>query len=388
MSTSALMRSIPRHGAERLARKVDTRPIAGRPARAIAALVSLLVGACASTSEFVEAPQRAEVDASAVGGSDAGSPCGNEGDACCSDGTCDDVDGDQKLVCSHGQCRSREWALWPIPSPPGTKLPHPAHYSVLGPIVHDEVTNLEWQREPSLAILDWEGARAHCRALRLGERSFRLPTRIELASLTQFTRAEPAYDDGAFSKFSYDLGYYYWTSSSSDVDNEAFQVEMAAGSSMPRSKDSSGRAWCVARTAPDDSAPAAIPAERFVVEPATIRDSTTGLVWERFSPQTKMTWAEATTYCGDLALGDGGFRLPAPTELLSIMDPERRAPGFDTSVFSDVGPIDTYWGLPPSAMAPIAVWMGYAQWGSTKATANPSVSGARARCVASPSAVR
>lgn len=207
---------------------------------------------CGRTGDlpFSEPTEASRVDG--AGGADAAASCGAEDRACCPDLSCADPDGDERLACYHGVCRSREWALWPMPNPPDTDLPHRASYSVLENTVLDNITGLVWQRKASGEMFDWEGARSHCRALRLDGKSFRLPTRIELTSLMQFTRAEPAFDDEVFSGVppSQEGLSWSWTSSEAVDPHDAFAVDVTLGTSTVRSKSITSYAWCVARSKP------------------------------------------------------------------------------------------------------------------------------------------
>lgn len=182
--------------------------------------------------------------------SDSGASCGSEDLPCCEGATCDDDDGDQKLVCFQEFCRSREWALWPIPSPPGAGAPHAVDYAVHSTTVLDNITGLEWERKVTKDTFDWEGARAYCRSLQIDGRFFRLPTRIELTSLIQFDRVGPAVDDDVFPDVASGNQHYYWTSSGTPDNAKAFAVDVYFGFSGPHKKAYSYGAFCVARSLP------------------------------------------------------------------------------------------------------------------------------------------
>ena len=104
-------------------------------------------------------------------------------------------------MCSR-TCSSTAWALWPMPNPaslPG--LPHPANYDTSTPgVVTDKVTGLMWQRSVDPGTYTWADAKTYCANLALaGFSDWRLPTRIELVSLLDFTVASgPMIDVSAF----------------------------------------------------------------------------------------------------------------------------------------------------------------------------------------------
>jgi hypothetical protein len=67
----------------------------------------------------------------------------------------------------------------------------------------------------------------------------------------------------------------------------------------------------------------------------TITDNVTGLMWQKsVSATTGYTYAQAGTYCQNLALaGYGGWRLPTKIELFSIVDVGRDTPAIDPNAF-------------------------------------------------------
>ncbi|MEP6655285.1 MAG: DUF1566 domain-containing protein, partial [Myxococcales bacterium] len=105
------------------------------------------------------------------------------------------------------------YACWPMPNPPTTGLPHPASYTDLGDgTVKDNVTGLIWQKAVAATqAFAWDTAKNYCASQALAGRTWRLPTRIELLSLVDFTRTSPALNVTAFPGTP--GGKYYWTAS-------------------------------------------------------------------------------------------------------------------------------------------------------------------------------
>jgi len=93
-----------------------------------------------------------------------------------------------------------EWANWPMPNPAATTLPNPQGYSTIGAAhVSDKVTHLEWQRFTEDKSYAWSDALYYCKGLMVdGLGGWRLPSRIELISLVDFTIATPAIDAQTF----------------------------------------------------------------------------------------------------------------------------------------------------------------------------------------------
>jgi hypothetical protein len=94
------------------------------------------------------------------------------------------------------------WALWPMPNPVSAGLPNPASYdTTTAGVVTDKVTGLIWQRTVTASTFAWVDAKAYCANLVLaGFSDWRLPSRVELVSLLDFTIAKPGptIDSAAF----------------------------------------------------------------------------------------------------------------------------------------------------------------------------------------------
>jgi len=83
-----------------------------------------------------------------------------------------------------------------MPNSLGLGLPNERNYAEGGSedegIVTDLVTGLVWQRGVTAASFTFTEAASYCAGLELGdEGDFRVPTRIELVSLLELSRAEP-----------------------------------------------------------------------------------------------------------------------------------------------------------------------------------------------------
>jgi hypothetical protein len=104
------------------------------------------------------------------------------------------------------------WADWPMPNPPSSGLPNPQNYdfSRKPGIVFDTITGLEWQRMLDGGAYAWEDAPAYCTGLTLDGGGFRVPSRIELLSIVDFTQSDPLIDSRAFPETPSE---YFWTSS-------------------------------------------------------------------------------------------------------------------------------------------------------------------------------
>jgi hypothetical protein len=150
------------------------------------------------------------------------------GDTCCR-GSCANLANDPKncgachVACPAGDLCSAtgcsDWATWPMPNPPEAGLPNPASYTVMTGYVQDTVTRLSWQQPidvPNDLGTSCSGgctqaqAVAYCSNLTLaGFHDWRAPTRIELASLVDYTSQNPA----IAAAFSGTPSSGFWTSS-------------------------------------------------------------------------------------------------------------------------------------------------------------------------------
>lgn len=103
------------------------------------------------------------------------------------------------------------WPAWPMPNPVGAAIANPQLFSTRQEgVVADSVTQLEWQQTVDGEQRTWEEAAGYCAGLELAGGGFRLPARIELLSLIDFTRPNPAIDPSAFPDAP---GDRFWSSS-------------------------------------------------------------------------------------------------------------------------------------------------------------------------------
>jgi hypothetical protein len=157
---------------------------------------------------------------------DAGMPEGGVADAGMPEGgACAAADGQAcppGLSCTASGCS--DWANWPIPNamgPPPPALPNPASYDSTSQagVVIDNVTGLWWQQpingndaaqKNCAAGCSQPDAVAYCEGLSLAQRTdWRVPTRIELVSLIDDTKVNPAIDPA----FAGAPARFFWTSS-------------------------------------------------------------------------------------------------------------------------------------------------------------------------------
>lgn len=151
------------------------------------------------------------------------------GASCCG-GACANLDtnprncGACRAACPQGDTCSvtgcSDWATWPMPNPVSAALPNPASYTSMTGYVINNVTKLWWQQplytsnnvgmSCSGGCMQAE-AIAYCSNLSLGgQNDWRLPTRVELVSIVDYTQVSPAINATAFPDTP---AVGYWTSS-------------------------------------------------------------------------------------------------------------------------------------------------------------------------------
>jgi hypothetical protein len=267
----------------------------------------------------------------------------------------DAADAPGPAACGETAPASR-WAEWRIPDPVATAGPGAQAYDVGGgDVVVDRVTRLVWQRAVLPGSHTWDEARAACACLSLaGHDDWRLPTRMELVSLVDYTRSEPAIDVTAFPDTPPE---WFWTSS--PLADETLPAAAGAafawfvyfenGFSNYHETDARYRVRCLRDPGPPPAGGA-----RYLVAADTVQDQRTGLTWQRRSDGQLRTWEAARASCQAPGLGGTGWRLPSMKELQSIVDEARANPAIDP-VFGET-PLDPFWTATPVVAAPGSAW--------------------------------
>jgi len=137
------------------------------------------------------------------------------------------------------------WAMWRMPNPSMDDLPNQADYTDLGDgTARDNVTCLVWQRDISGGTYTWADADTYCMNLKLAGGGWRLPTRIELVSLVDFSKPSPGptIDTDAFPDTPAEA---FWSSSLVPGWDFAWYVNFYTGATSNELFALAGRARCV-----------------------------------------------------------------------------------------------------------------------------------------------
>jgi hypothetical protein len=228
-----------------------------------------------------------------------------------------------------------------MPNPVSMGLPNPASYTDLGDgTVRDNVTALVWQKTVSSSTYALADATTYCAGLALAGSGWRIPTRIELESITDHTRTSPAINVTAFPGTP---ASFYWTSSPWAVTTppaRSWGTNFYEGLSSNNVTDTAlNHVRCV-RGNGDGALPATPPPNQYtVVATGEVQDNYTGLIWQQATTQPAMAFADAEALCNGLTLNGHSFRLPTVNELSTLVDDTRVAPAINRAMFPD-----TVWG--------------------------------------------
>ena len=75
----------------------------------------------------------------------------------------------------------------------------------------------------------------------------------------------------------------------------------------------------------------------------TVVDNETGLTWQQSATAGNMTAAQSATYCQNLGLAGGGWRISTIEELQTLVDVTRSSPALDPTAFPDGFVVSLMW---------------------------------------------
>lgn len=195
----------------------------------------------------------------------------------------------------------------------------------------DQVTGLEWQRIDDNNPRTWEDAIFYCAYLNIGDYvDWRLPSVAELQSIVDYREDFPAINSTAFPNTNQER---YWTSTKNIYRaGRNYAVDFEDGSISPESTNQENLVRCVREGQSYNSN-----GPYQVNDIETVTDLSTGLVWQRGS-QADRTYNQAVSYCNQLPISGGGWRLPNVKELFSLRDDRLQTLMIDTTAFLQSSP--------------------------------------------------
>lgn len=284
---------------------------------------------------------------------------------------------DAKPESPGGSAPSGGFATWPMPNSAGLGLPNEHDYEVLGQgeeeTVHDRVTGLDWQRNIDAASFSWSAASSFCeQSSYAGFSDWRLPTRLELVSLLDLSRTNPAL---ALEAFPSGPSAWFWTASTNAADEaKAWYVYFYFGYPDVDDRNVENRVRCVR-----DAAVLVAPTPHYDVQPEWVRDTGTGLIWQRAVSEQTFDAVGAANYCTELTLGaQGEFRLPTMKELETLVDEHRVEPAIDPEAFPNT-PSESFWSASAWSGTTDLTW--YVRFDSGSALYEISKEAFQVRCV-------
>lgn len=256
-------------------------------------------------------------------------------------------------VCQESDCGSHKWACWQMPTPTsnGAGVANPQKYTDLGNgAVRDDVTCLVWEQANPAEQGTWQKSFDRCAARAAskyaGFDDWRLPTRIEMASITDVTLGKIGYP----TIFEVTPGYYVtgsdWyktilTDQDGTAGNEANMVwgygtNGFTSNAIVRT-NTNNVTRCVRGNGAGEAAGdyAKEPANHYTVGDGVVKDNYTGLTWQQGRSPALMAWADAEAYCAGLALDGGGFRVPSLSELATSVNEAKVGGAIVSSAFPD-----------------------------------------------------
>ncbi len=208
-----------------------------------------------------------------------------------------------------------------------------SEFTISNDVVVDSKTGLHWQKELSSASANFPEAKSVCAALRTeGTSDWRLPTKIELLSLVDYSNTNSHFLAPAFADL--DSIRTYWSG------DEVLRIG-------PVHPIWTVAFWNLAATATKDPNPGVdvaarcvrgtkLPRASLVREGEVVRDKSSGLVWEATRSPSELDEKKAFERCAALSLsGVSGFRMPTMKELISLLEDDRTAAPFVSDLFDE-----------------------------------------------------
>jgi hypothetical protein len=245
------------------------------------------------------------------------------------------------------------WAHWPMPNPQTGGLCNPSIYADQGDsTVLDKVTGLTWQKYTPSTKYAWVDAHRYCSNLALAGGGWRMPSRVEVMSLVDFTRTGPAIDRTAFP--STPANFFFtsspWILSVTDTTRPKLAWVFNFYEGLTSNAGSQANANCVRCVrGGDDEMPGTSPDQYTLESPGEVRDNFTGLIWQQEDSPIKMTWADAKIYSDTLSLNSHTWRLPSIKELATLVDETKVAGAINRTMFPGTSSNEYYWSSSPWA---------------------------------------
>ena len=234
------------------------------------------------------------------------------------------------MTCEPGA--REDFARWTMPNFTAG-MPHPASYTPSTDTVRDNVSGLIWQRVPP-PNMSQAAAQAYCEGLQLdGACDWRLPQRIELISIADYTKYDPAIDRTVFPATT---SSPYWSATPErNAPLRAWYVSFVNGLIETTIRTDSYGVRCVRGGGSQ-------PASHYTSTVDTVLDNGTNLTWERTVDVGTFNYAGAMARCTSLTTAGGGWRSPSINELETLVDVTVVSPAIHSLTFPQT-PSSLFW---------------------------------------------
>lgn len=229
-----------------------------------------------------------------------------------------------------------------MPNAASSGLPNAASYADLGNgAVLDNITCLTWEKSPNSTASTGDDNLARCASLAgsnfAGFGDWRIPTRVEMASIVDFTK--PGYPSALTSPSAYyrTISNWYETITGQNTSGYAWIYGSNGFTSNAYAWTSTAIVRCVRGNGSGEGQNdmANEPPNHYTVD-TTLGETTdnyTGLIWDQGSSPSTMAWADAANYCATLNKNNHTWRVPSMNELSSIVNEALVAPAVNRTAF-------------------------------------------------------
>ena len=223
-------------------------------------------------------------------------------------------------------------------------------------VVLDKNTGLQWQQTMPAETFDWDSALSYCENLQYaGYSDWRLPSPVEISTVSDFSRDHPAFDTAYFPNIadtSEEINLWTSRESKADTANAYYASYYAAHLANDAAKTTPYNVMCVRGNE--------LPSADFTISEINrdtiVIDSATGLQWQKTDIEQRLPWNKAFNECKNLNYaGYTDWRLPNKNELLSLVNYEK--PEKPYSYFPDMPRDGSFWSSSTSTSSTERAWL-------------------------------
>jgi hypothetical protein len=223
-----------------------------------------------------------------------------------------------------------EWAMSPLPVP----NPPANNYAVADGVVRDEVTGLAWMQN-TLSAQPQASAATACAAITLQGGNWRLPTRTELLSITDYS--SKGINQDVFGS-SLEDGTFWTSTPDSASSTHAWMVRFGVSAAITDDRNATKNVRCVRGPALSLKTKPGAPRGHYILSSQFVAyDVRTRLEWMREPAKpTAINLEGALNACANLSLEGTKWRLPNARELETLFDVRAvTSPAWDIEVFGN-----------------------------------------------------